>query len=161
MAARFFRRKTVALALVVTVGLIPSLVLAPAASAGGPVLRANLVVIAGEDPSIPGQFLFEGDARFILPNLVKVTIVGLDPARFPAGPACSADVKVGGVGAQGLQLILLAVGDLEKPFPVPVTALEFAQNGIVKAGDRAEVRIRCTVGGIRHETRMQGTLAPV
>jgi len=160
MVARLVQRTRDVLALVVTVGLISSLVFPTGVSAGGPVLRAPLVVIAGEDPSIPGQFLFEGDARFILPNLVTVKIVGLDPARFPAGPACSVEVKVGGVGAQGLTLELLPAGDLQNPFPVDVTALDFAQNGIVKAGDRAEVRIRCTVGGIRHETRMQGTLAP-
>jgi len=44
--------------------------------------------------------------------------------------------------------------------PLPVTVLEFLRTGTVRAGDRVTVRIRCTVGGIRHEPSWQGSSPP-
>lgn len=41
----------------------------------------------------------------LAPPLVKVNILGMDPARFPAGPTCSAEVRTGAVRAKGLMLV--------------------------------------------------------
>ncbi|TMA88881.1 MAG: hypothetical protein E6J71_13355 [Deltaproteobacteria bacterium] len=40
-----------------------------------------------------------------------------------------------------------------------MTVLDFLRAGTVRAGDRVTLRIRCTVGGIRHETSWQGVFA--
>src|SRR5262249_35678158 len=105
MTSRFFR-KTIAVAVMVTSSLIPNVVLAPAASAQGPWGGAP-VLAAGEAPSLPGSPPATGDARLQLPDRVRLTIVGMDPARFPAGPSCSAEVRVGAIGAKGLMLVVL------------------------------------------------------
>jgi len=160
MTSRFFR-KTIAVAVMVTSSLIPNVVLAPAASAQVP-LRGALALVAGEDPSIPGFPPATGDARLQLPDRVRLTIVGMDPARFPAGPSCSAEVRVGAIGAKGLMLVVLPAANIENVFGADVTMLDFRQIGIVHAGDTAQARIRCefVIAGVRqrHETLWAGTL---
>lgn len=161
MTALIFRR-TIALAVMLTTGLIPNLMFAPAAGAASPVLRANLVVVGGEDPSILNNFPAEGDARFA-PPFVNVSIVGMDPTRFPAGPACRVEVRVGAVRARDLHLDPLPATDPENTFNADVTMLDFKQVGTVAAGDAVQVRIRCEfmINGVRqrHQTLWAGTLA--
>ena len=42
---------------------------------------------------------------------------------------------------------------------VAVTNMDFLRNGPVRPGDNATVRIRCTVGGVTHDTSWQGKFA--
>jgi len=160
MMSRFFG-KTIAVAIMVTSSLVPNVVFAPATNAQA-ALRGALALVAGEDPSIPGFPPATGDARLQLPDRVRLTIVGMDPARFPAGPSCSAEVRVGAIGAKGLMLVVLPAANIENVFGADVTMLDFRQIGIVHAGDTAQARIRCefVIAGVRqrHETLWAGTL---
>lgn len=54
---------------------------------------------------IPNNFPAEGDAR-PAPPLVKINILGMDPARFPADPARSAEVRISAVRAKSLMLAM-------------------------------------------------------
>ncbi len=161
MMPRFFHR-IVAASLMVTSSLIPNLLSAPAASAQV-ALRAALVHVAGEDPSTPGAAApAMGDARFQLPDRLRVTLSGLDPVRFPADASCNAEVRIGALSAKGLIPVLLPVANPENVFGVPVTMVDFRGIGIGHPGDTAQVRIRCefVVGGVRqrHETIWAATL---
>lgn len=74
-----------------------------------------------------------------------------------AGPACSAEIRVGAlVDTRGVQLLPGIAPD------GPTTSLEIAQFGTVAAGDRAQVRIRCQFTNAlrlveKHETQWAGT----
>ena len=155
-----FPRTMLALALVFTIGLIANLVFAPAADAQ---LRAALARTAGEDPSAPGALLpAAGDARFQLPNRLRISLSGMDPARFPADASCSATVRVGPASASGLVPVLVLAADPANEFGVDNTSVDFRASGTARAGDSAQVRIRCqfVVNGVRqrHETQYSGTL---
>ena len=118
-------------------------------------LLAPLARVAGENPSVSAAFPAAGDDRWGA-TTVHVTLGNLDPKRFPAGAACRADVTAGVVAGTGTMLSGVAPGSAP---PLPVTVLDFLRAGTVRAGDRVTLRIRCTVGGIRHETSWQGVFA--
>jgi hypothetical protein len=158
-----FAHKIVAVSLMVTSSLIPNLLYAPAASAQA-ALRSPLHLVAGEDPSTPGAAApAAGDARFVLPDRLRVGLSGLDPARFPADASCNAEVRIGQLSAKGLIPVLLPVANPENVFGVPVTMVDFRGVGIGHPGDTAQVRIRCQfvdAAGVRqrHETLWATTL---
>ena len=158
MASRFVR--VIVIAVIVASGLAASLVFAPAASAQ---LRATLVRSAGEDPSAPGAAApATGTARLQLPDRLRVTLTGMDPARFPADPSCNAEARIAALSAKGLIPVLVPVANPENVFGVDVTMVDLRGAGAARAGDTAQVRIRCefVVGGVRqrHETIYSGTL---
>ena len=114
-------------------------------------LRTTLARVAGEDPSVSAACPAAGDARWDGVR-IRVTLGNMDPARFPAG--CSAQVTVGGISAN-VPLVLAPALDC-----VPVvdaTSADFRTTGVVTKGSTATVRVRCTVAGVRHETRWAGT----
>ena len=157
-----FAHKIVAVSLMVTSSLIPNLLYAPAAGAQA-ALRSPLHLVAGEDPSTPGAAApAAGDARFVLPDRLRVGLSGLDPARFPADASCNAEARVAALSAKGLIPVLVPVANPENVFGVPVTMVDLRGAGVARPGDTAQVRIRCefVVGGVRqrHETMYAGTL---
>ena len=142
------------------IGIATNLALTSPASAQ---LRATLALTAGEDPSAPGALLpASGSARFQLPNRLRVTLTGMDPARFPADASCSAEARVAGASAAGLVPVLLLAGTPENLFVVDVNIVDFRAAGTARAGDTAQVRVRCqfVVNGVRqrHQTQWAGTL---
>ena len=138
--------------------------LVPRAGIAGVLLRIPLTLVAGEDPSLPNcdplvlETCAVGDARVVDGPLFKLGVSNLDPSRFPAGPACSVEVRVGTlIDVRGVQLL----PDIA-PDGRPTTSLEIAQPGTVAGGDRAQVRIRCqftnALGIVeKHETQWAGT----
>src|SRR5262245_43114399 len=114
-------------------------------------LRTTLVRIAGEDPSVSAACPAAGDARWDGVR-VRASLSNMDPARFAAG--CSAQVRVGALS--GVVPLVLAPA-LECIPVVDATSADFRTTGVVTPGTRAEIRIRCTVAGVRHETRWAGT----
>src|SRR5262245_43722362 len=114
-------------------------------------LRTTLVRIAGEDPSVSAACPAAGDARWDGVR-VRASLINMDPARFPAG--CSAQVTIGGIS--GVVPLVLAPA-LECVPVVDATSADFRTTGIVTAGTRVQIRVRCTVAGVRHETRWAGT----
>lgn len=138
--------------------------LLPRVGIAGILLRIPLTLVAGEDPSLPNcdplvlETCAVGDARVVDGPLFKLGLSNLDPSRFPAGPACSAEIRVGSIiDMRGVQLLPGIAPDGR-----PTTSLEIAQPGTVAAGDRAQVRIRCqftnALGLVeKHETQWAGT----
>lgn len=117
-------------------------------------LRNPLARVAGEDPSVDPACPAAGDARWD-GVLIRVGIGNMDPARFPAGAGCQTEVRVGGLTRTGIQLV---AAPSEGCLPVlPTTVFDFRTNGVVAAGTRVQVRIRCSVAGVRHETQWAGT----
>jgi len=117
-------------------------------------LRTPLVRVAGEDPSVNPACPAAGDARWD-GVLIRVGIGNMDPARFPAGAACQTEVRVGGLTRTGIPL-LAAPSEGCLPI-VPATFFDFRTNGVVTPGTRVQMRIRCSVAGVRHETQWAGT----
>ena len=158
MTTSLFVRHTIAFAVIIA----SSLFFAPAGDAQN-LLRATLTRVAGEDPSAPGALApASGDARLQAPNRLRVSLTGMDPARFPADPSCSASARIGGASAAGLVPVLVLAADPANVFGVDVTMIDFRTTGTARAGDTAQVRIRCqfVVNGVRqrHETQWAGTL---
>jgi len=159
MTSRFVRN-AVTLAIMVTSSFISFV---PASNAQVR-LRATLVHVAGEDPSAPGAAAAAtGSARFVPPDLLRVTLTGMDPARFPADPSCNAEARVAGLSAAGLHPVLVPVANPENIFGVPVTMVDLRGAGVARPGDTAQVRVRCQfvdANGVRqrHETIYSGTL---
>jgi len=118
----------------------------------GAVRRATLALVGGENPSLPG-FPAVGDARTD-GTRTRVSLINMDPARFPAG-CTGATITVGGISGTATVTPFAA-----RAVPlVRATALNFVTNGTVAAGSTAAIRVRCTVGGVTHETRWSGVMA--
>ena len=130
----------------------------------GALLRTALSLVAGENPSLANcdpvvlGTCAVGDARLLTGPVVRVTVENLDPSRFPAGPACNAEVTAGAaIAAKGLHLVGALAADGSA-----VTTLDIRQAGTVNVGDAVRVRIRCDFVdalGVRqrHETQWAGT----
>ena len=133
----------------VVIALIAGSLLLTVAGAGDAksLLRAELTLVAGENPSasaaLPAEGAAQWDGRF-----VRVAIGNMDPARF--GPGCRAEMRAGVLAARGLRLIT-GVAD-----ETPVAMLTFEQPGVVGAGNEIEVRVRCERDGGTRETRWLG-----
>ncbi|MBI4308360.1 MAG: hypothetical protein HY684_06100 [Chloroflexi bacterium] len=139
---------TAALLLVATVG-------GASAASKTVLLKANLHLVSGENPSAPAGIPADGSAKLLLledgTTLVKISLDNMDPARFPPGEICQAEAKAGSFSAKGLDLDLKETG----------TSVDYRTPGAVIAGDKAEVRVRCEFNGQRHETRWGGIFQPV
>ena len=85
---------------------------------------------------------------------MQLTLGNLDPLRFPAGSSCQTTVSAGSASGQGTMARGVAPGSSPSR---SVTVFTFQGAGTARAGDTASVRIRCTLGGVRHETQWQGT----
>ena len=117
------------------------------------ILRTPLSLTAGEDPSVSAGCPAFGDARWDGVT-VRAGVGNMDPARFPAGTVCQTEVKVGRITAKGIALVL---APSEGCLPaVDVTSVTLKEAGTVKAGDKAQVRIRCLVNGVTHSTQWAG-----
>jgi len=115
---------------------------------------AKLALAAGENPSLAG-FPAVGDARTDGTS-VRVSLINLDPARYPAGCA-GATIKVGGIsGTASVTPFAAQAAPL-----VRATAVNFKVPGTVAAGSAVDFRLSCTVGGVVHSTRWAGTVANV
>src|SRR5262249_10569601 len=83
---------------------------------------------------------------------VRVSLTNMDRARFPVG--CAGTVTVGGIsGTATLTPFAAQAAPL-----VRASAFNFAVGGTVAAGSNVDLRISCTVGGVLHQTRWQGTI---
>ena len=116
-------------------------------------LLAPLTRTAGEDPSVSATIKAAGDGRWD-GTTARVRLANLDPRRYPANARCRVDVTAGSVVGAGTISNGVAPGTA-----VAVTNMDFLQNGAVRSGDNATVRIRCTVGGVTHDTSWQGKFA--
>src|SRR5262249_4299782 len=126
-----------------------------AGSCVGVSLLAPLSLRAGENPSVSPAFPAGGDAR-LRGTTVELNLRNLDPLRFPAGSSCQTTVSAGSASGQGTMVRGVAPGSSP---PRSVTIFTFQGAGTARAGDTASLRIRCTLGGVRHETQWQGTFA--
>ena len=116
-------------------------------------LRTPLSLVAGEDPSVSAGCPAFGDARWDGVT-VRASVGNMDPARFPAGTTCQTEVKVGRITAKGIALVL---APSEGCLPaVDVTSITMKDAGTVAVGTKAQVRIRCIVGGVVHQTQWAG-----
>jgi len=122
----------------------------------GAIRRATLTLNAGENPSVSAAFPAAGDARAD-GSRVRVSLINLDPARYPAGCA-GATVTVGGIS--GTATVAKAVAQGSNPL-LRTTAVDFIRPGTVAAGSAVDLRLSCTVGGVTHQTRWRGTMANV
>ena len=114
---------------------------------------AKLTLIAGENPSLSAAFPAAGDAR-TNGTSVRVSLINMDPARFPAGCAGAA-ITVGGISGTATVTPFAA-----RAAPlVRATAVNFLVPGTVAAGSTASIRLSCTVGGVTHSTRWSGVVA--
>ncbi|TMA40502.1 MAG: hypothetical protein E6J81_19845 [Deltaproteobacteria bacterium] len=116
-------------------------------------LLAPLTRTAGEDPSVSATIRAAGDGRWN-GTTARVRLANLDPRRYPANARCRVDVTAGSVSGTGTISNGVAPGAA-----VAVTNMDFLRNGPVRPGDNATVRIRCTVGGVTHDTSWQGKFA--
>ena len=114
---------------------------------------AKLTLIAGENPSLSAAFPAAGDAR-TNGTSVRVSLINMDPARFPAGCAGAA-ITVGGISGTATVTPFAAQA---APL-VRATAVNFLVPGTVAAGSTASIRLSCTVGGVTHSTRWSGVVA--
>src|SRR5207253_9824600 len=90
------------------------------------VRRAALALVDGENPSLPGC-LAAGDARTD-GTRTRVSVINMDPARFPAG-CTGATITVGGISGTATVTPFAA-----RAVPlVRATALNFVTNGTVAA----------------------------
>ncbi len=117
------------------------------------ILRTPLSLTAGEDPSVSAGCPAFGDARWDGVT-VRASVGNMDPARFPAGTACQTEIKVGRITAKGVALVL---APSEGCLPaVDVTSVTMKEAGTVAPGTKAQVRIRCNVAGVVHQTQWAG-----
>ncbi|HSV05173.1 MAG TPA: hypothetical protein VLI07_01595 [Candidatus Binatus sp.] len=117
-------------------------------------LRTPLSRTAGEDPSVSAACPAAGDARWD-GTLVRASLTNMDPARFPAATLCQTEIRVGAVTSKGIAFVL---APSENCLPaVDVTTISMQEAGTAKAGDKALIKIKCTVGGVRHQTQWAGT----
>src|SRR5437667_12666269 len=114
---------------------------------------AKLTLIAGENPSVSAAFPAAGDAR-TNGTSVRVSLINMDPARFPAG-CTGAAITVGGISGTAT---VTPVAAPAAPL-VRATAVNFLVPGTVAAGRTASIRLSCTVGGVTHSTRWSGVVA--
>jgi len=114
---------------------------------------AKLTLIAGENPSLSAAFPAAGDAR-TNGTSVRVSLINMDPARFPAG-CTGAAITVGGISGTATVTPFAAQA---APL-VRATAVNFLVPGTVAAGSTASIRLSCTVGGVTHSTRWSGVVA--
>jgi len=151
-------------ALLVTGGL---LIAGPVGAAN--LLRTPLVLVKGEDPSIPGDCPVLGDARWT-GTLLRVSLVNLDPSRFPAD--CKASVKVGKVSKTTLLIDAAAAaaaeagggggggggGGAAECVPAGDTTLVDLRVPATsfKSGNKATVTISCKIGTVKHSTTWAG-----
>src|SRR5207244_1782201 len=108
-------------------------------------LLAPLPRTAGEDPSVSATIRAAGDGRWN-GTTARVRLANLDPRRYPANARCRVDVTAGSVVGAGTISNGVAPGTA-----VAVTNMDFLQNGAVRSGHTATVRIRCIVGGPTHD----------
>jgi len=115
--------------------------------------HATLVRTAGADPSVAG-FPAVADVRTD-GTRVRASLINLNPAQFPASAACqAAAITVGGIsGTAPVTPFAAQAAPL-----VRATAVHFITNGTVAAGSGAQIRLRCTVGGVTRDIRYQGTV---
>jgi len=117
-------------------------------------LRTPLALVAGEDPSVSAACPAFGDARWDGVT-VRASLGNMDPARFPAGTLCQTEVRVGAITARGIALVL---APSEGCLPaVDVTSIKMLATGSVAPGTKAQIRIRCKVAGVCHQTQWAGT----
>src|SRR5438552_2924841 len=114
---------------------------------------AKLTLIAGENPSLSAAFPAAGDAR-TNGTSVRVSLINMDPSRFPAG-CTGAAITVGGISGTATVTPFAAQA---APL-VRATAVNFLVPGTVAAGSTAQIRLGCTVGGVTHSTRWSGVVA--
>ncbi|SDZ14031.1 hypothetical protein [Nitrosomonas sp. Nm33] len=144
-------------------GITGAVLLTPAAVNAAALLRTALTLAAGEDPSLPKcdpvglETCAVGDARMINGPIVRVTVENMDPARFPAGPACSAEITAGAISVKGIHLVADVAPDGR-----PVTAVDLKKPGTVKIGDKVHVTVKCQftdAHGVvqKHETQWGGS----
>jgi len=114
-------------------------------------LLAPLTLASGENPSKSPTLPASGDARWD-GSTIRVRLINMDPARFPAGSACQVTVQAGNASGAGT-ITNGVVGT------VAVTNMDFSRAGTARLKDSAAVSIRCTVGAVRHQTGWQGTFA--
>jgi len=116
-------------------------------------LRAPLSLVGGEDPSVSAACPAVGDARWDGVT-VRASLGNMDPARFPAGTLCQTEVRVGAITAKGIALVL---APSEGCLPaVDVTTIKMLATGSVVPGTKAQIRIRCKVAGVCHQTQWAG-----
>ena len=144
-------RSRYVLATTMGIGLLASIATSAQAAF---LLRTALVRVAGEDPSVSAACPAAGDARFDGVR-IRVTLSNMDPARFP-GTGCQTEVRVGGIAAVGVPVVVAPALDCIPA--VPASSVDFRTAGLVTAGSRVQVRVRCSVNGVRHETQWAGTL---
>src|SRR2546428_3848032 len=114
---------------------------------------AQLPLIAGENPSLSAAFPAASDARTDGTS-ARVSLINMDPARFPAG-CTGAAITVGGLS--GTATVTKSAAQAA-PL-VRATAVNLLVPGTVAAGSTAQIRLSCTVGGVTHSTRWSGTVA--
>ncbi|MBI4336354.1 MAG: hypothetical protein HY683_00795 [Chloroflexi bacterium] len=124
-------------------------------------MKADLHLVSGEDPSVAPWAPADGDAQLDDQGRVGVHLTNMDPARFPADGSCRVEVKVGALSWKD-NVTLLPATDPRNTAGVPVTEVHTKQPGTVVVGDKAEVKVRCESMGQngqreRHETRWAGT----
>ncbi|MDV6343959.1 hypothetical protein [Nitrosomonas sp. Is37] len=142
-------------------GITGAVLLTPAAVNAGALLKTDLQLVAGENPSLPkcdpvvAETCAAGDARLLNGPIVRVTVGNLNPNHFPAGPACSADIVAGGIHVTGLHLVADVAPDGR-----PTTAADIKKPGTVKIGDPVHVTIKCTfnnkAGVVQHHQTIWG-----
>src|SRR5206468_355790 len=118
----------------------------------GFIRNAKLAFNAGENPSLSATFPAAGDARTDGTS-TRVSFINLDPARYPAG-CTGVLVKVGAIsGTASVTPFAAQASPL-----VRATAVHFLAAGTVPAGSAVSLQVTCTVGGVQHQTRWQGTV---
>jgi hypothetical protein len=132
---------------VVAGGLLVGWLAAPVGAAF--LLRSDLVLSKGEDPSVSADCVAAGDARWD-GTVVRVTLGNMDPARFPDTPgACKATVKAGKI----TRVVPLVLAPADECVPaVDATSADMRVPGKVKAGNKVSVAVKCKVGGVIHST---------
>jgi len=119
----------------------------------GFIRRGVLTLNANENPSVSAAFPASAEARTD-GSRVRVSLINMDPARFPAG-CTGVTVSVGAI--QGTATV--AKGVAQGSFPLlRTTTVDFIRTGTVPAGSSVDLRVRCAVGGVTHETRWRGTV---
>jgi len=122
----------------------------------GAIRQATLAFNQGEDVSVSAAFPATGDARTD-GTRTRVSLINMDPARYPAGCA-GATVSVGGIS--GTATVANAVAQGSSPL-VRTTSVDFIATGTVADGSAVTLQVQCTVSGVQHQTRWMGTIANV
>src|SRR5262249_17840522 len=120
----------------------------------GAIRQATLAFDQGENASVSAAFPAAGDARTD-GSRVRVSLINMDPARYPAG-CTGGQISVGGIS--GTAAVANAVAQGSNPL-VRTTSVDFIAAGTAAAGSAVNLQGTCTVGGVQHQTRWQGAMA--